>query len=52
MIIISAKVAPYKKLKGGVEFVREIPKSPAGKILRRTIREEFARKRSKNNAKL
>jgi acyl-CoA synthetase (AMP-forming)/AMP-acid ligase II len=49
---VDSKVAPYKKLKGGVEFVREIPKSPAGKILRRTIREEFARKRSKNNAKL
>lgn len=31
--------APYKWLRGGVEFVDEIPKSPSGKILRRLLRD-------------
>ncbi|RCN26957.1 hypothetical protein ANCCAN_27314 [Ancylostoma caninum] len=33
------KVSPYKQLSGGVEFVKEVPKSPSGKILRRLLRE-------------
>ena len=32
--------APYKHLKGGVRFVKEIPKSPNGKILRRVMKEK------------
>jgi len=36
---VSQKVAPYKKLRGGVYFIDKIPKSPAGKILRRLLRE-------------
>ncbi|CAH1791186.1 unnamed protein product [Owenia fusiformis] len=32
-------VAPHKKLRGGVEFCQEIPKSPSGKILRRVLRQ-------------
>ncbi|XP_066275421.1 uncharacterized protein [Branchiostoma lanceolatum] len=35
---VAGKVAPFKKLRGGVEFVKEIPKSASGKILRRTLR--------------
>lgn len=34
------RVAHYKQLKGGVEFIDEIPKSPAGKILRRFLRDK------------
>ncbi|KAK2172809.1 hypothetical protein NP493_926g01032 [Ridgeia piscesae] len=41
---IADKVAPYKHLRGGVEFRKEIPKSAAGKILRRILRDEFAEK--------
>ncbi|ORY38884.1 acetyl-CoA synthetase-like protein [Rhizoclosmatium globosum] len=39
---IDAKVAPHKKLRGGVEFVAEIPKSASGKILRRILRTQDA----------
>jgi acyl-CoA synthetase (AMP-forming)/AMP-acid ligase II len=39
--------SPYKWLKGGVEFLDAIPKSPSGKILRRLLRdkEKAAKKR-------
>ena len=34
---LGKRVAPYKKLRGGVEFVDSIPKNPSGKILRRVL---------------
>ncbi|KAI9495288.1 hypothetical protein BDB00DRAFT_814002 [Zychaea mexicana] len=37
------RVAQHKRLRGGVKVVNEIPKSPTGKILRRTVR-DMARK--------
>ncbi|CAH1791187.1 unnamed protein product [Owenia fusiformis] len=36
---VEGLVAPHKKLRGGVEFCQEIPKSPSGKILRRILRQ-------------
>ncbi|KAJ3546054.1 hypothetical protein NM208_g2201 [Fusarium decemcellulare] len=36
---MEARVAKYKRLKGGAVFVDMIPKNPSGKILRRTLRE-------------
>ncbi|XP_013418047.1 4-coumarate--CoA ligase 1 [Lingula anatina] len=45
---VAGKLAPYKRLRGGVEFVDEIPKSASGKILRRLIRDEIAKRRTKS----
>ncbi|KAI9341957.1 hypothetical protein BDR26DRAFT_933778 [Obelidium mucronatum] len=39
---IDKKVAPHKRLRGGVEFVNEIPKAASGKILRRILRVQDA----------
>jgi len=35
---LGSKVANHKKLRGGVRFVDEIPKSVSGKILRRLLK--------------
>ncbi|KAL8767745.1 MAG: hypothetical protein Q9209_005831 [Squamulea sp. 1 TL-2023] len=35
---LAAKVASHKRLRGGVRFVDEIPKSASGKILRRVLK--------------
>lgn len=40
---VEERVAPYKKLRGGVVFVDAIPKSPSGKILRKVLREQAAK---------
>ena len=32
---VAEKVSPHKKLRGGVRFTNEIPKTASGKILRR-----------------
>ena len=37
--------AKHKWLRGGVEFVDEVPKSASGKILRRVLRHREKRKR-------
>ncbi|KAI6197472.1 hypothetical protein M3Y94_01228300 [Aphelenchoides besseyi] len=36
---VNDRVAMYKQLKGGIEFVTQIPKSISGKILRRQLRD-------------
>jgi acyl-CoA synthetase (AMP-forming)/AMP-acid ligase II len=41
MRYVAAHVAPYKKVRA-VEFIREIPKSPSGKILRRILRDKVS----------
>lgn len=35
---VNAKVAHYKKLKGGVKFIESIPRNPNGKILRNELK--------------
>lgn len=47
---VEERAANYKKLRGGVLFVEAIPKSPAGKILRKVLREEA--KKEKIGSKL
>lgn len=40
-IFVDENVAPYKKLRGGVEFIDEIPRSSSGKILRRELKDRL-----------
>lgn len=47
---VKERVVPYKRLDGGVIFVREIPKSASGKILRRILRNQLAAERTSNDA--
>src|SRR5437773_7993709 len=42
----------YKWLKGGVEFIDVIPKSPSGKILRRLLRDKERERLRKERARL
>ncbi|KAE9551854.1 hypothetical protein FO519_004928 [Halicephalobus sp. NKZ332] len=45
---IAEKLSYYKHLKGGVEFVQEIPRTASGKIMRRYFRDrEATRRKSK-----
>ena len=39
---VKDRVAPHKRLDGGVVFTDAIPKSASGKILRRILREQLA----------
>lgn len=43
---LNKQVAPYKKLRGGIRFVDAIPKSNAGKILRRVLVEQAKQENS------
>ena len=47
MEFVAKKALPQKKLRGGVEFVEQIPKSASGKILRRMLRKQEKEKRRK-----
>ena len=49
---LQAKVANHKRLRGGVRYVDEIPKSASGKILRRMLKEKAKRERGEGKAKL
>ena len=42
---LSTKLSPHKRLRGGVRFVDVIPKSAAGKVLRRMLVEESKKER-------
>lgn len=42
---VEEKKASHKWIKGGIEFVDSIPKSPSGKILRRLLRDREASRR-------
>jgi 4-coumarate--CoA ligase len=40
---VKQRVAPFKRLDGGIAFTDAIPKSASGKILRRLLRDELAK---------
>lgn len=42
---LSARVANHKRLRGGIKWVDEVPKSPNGKILRRVLRNRAQEKK-------
>lgn len=45
---VAKMLSAYKHLKGGVEFINAIPRSEAGKILRRQLLREHLDKRQKS----
>jgi acyl-CoA synthetase (AMP-forming)/AMP-acid ligase II len=49
MNFVAARVAPHKKVRA-VEFIDEIPKSPAGKILRRVLKERVRTRHADRHA--
>ncbi|KAJ4314728.1 hypothetical protein N0V84_008721 [Fusarium piperis] len=49
---LGSRVGPSKRLRGGVRFVKEIPKSPSGKILRRILRDQMNKEEGGTRAKL
>lgn len=49
---LAKRVSPPKRLRGGVRFTKAIPKSQAGKILRRVLREEAKRESQASGSKL
>lgn len=49
---LEGKVAQHKRLRGGVRFVNEIPKSVSGKILRRVLKAQMKEEAKAPKAKL
>lgn len=49
---LDEKVSPPKRLRGGVRFIDAIPKSQAGKILRRILKEQAKKEDADPKAKL
>lgn len=49
---VKKEKAHYKWLKGGIEFVDIIPKSPSGKILRRILRDQERQESRRSEARL
>ena len=47
---LSERVSPHKKLRGGVAFIEAIPKSNAGKILRRVLVERAKAERTEETS--
>ncbi|KAH7701044.1 Protein ACS-14, partial [Aphelenchoides avenae] len=48
---VADRVSHYKRLVGGVEFIREIPRNPTGKVLRRQLKEEFLKRSTNGNGR-
>lgn len=48
---VASRVTNHKRLRGGIRFVNEIPKSAAGKILRRVLRDQIKEELGKKSLK-
>ncbi|KAI9882602.1 MAG: hypothetical protein M1823_005649 [Watsoniomyces obsoletus] len=48
---VKERVANHKRLRGGVRFVKQIPKSASGKILRRLLKVEAEKEKEKEKEK-
>uniref|UniRef100_A0A1Q3FNH4 Putative acyl-coa synthetase n=1 Tax=Culex tarsalis TaxID=7177 RepID=A0A1Q3FNH4_CULTA len=46
---VDGQVSDFKRLRGGVRFVDELPKSAAGKVLRRLVKEMVSKKEEKSD---
>ncbi|KZP23323.1 acetyl-CoA synthetase-like protein [Athelia psychrophila] len=49
---IGTALSKYKRLRGGIAVVSEIPKSPTGKVLRRVLQDEYEQQTQKPSARL
>lgn len=38
--LVATQAAGYKRLRGGVKFVKSLPRNPTGKLLRRELRKQ------------
>jgi acyl-coenzyme A synthetase/AMP-(fatty) acid ligase len=47
---VKERVAPYKRLDGGIVFTDTIPKSASGKILRRLLRDAFEQEQQQSTS--
>ncbi|KAF7335631.1 hypothetical protein MVEN_02218000 [Mycena venus] len=45
-------LSKYKWLRGGIEIVKEIPKTPTGKTMRRVLQDQYERRAKETKAKL
>ncbi|KAI8886389.1 acetyl-CoA synthetase-like protein [Backusella circina FSU 941] len=48
---VNSNVVQYKKLRGGIRLIDQVPKSPSGKILRREVREWVKKEQSEEKVK-
>ena len=49
---VRERVAPFKRLTGGVVFIDAVPKNPSGKILRRQLRDQARREALSTTARI
>ena len=48
---VAENVASHKRLRGGIRFIEEIPKSASGKILRRVLKDQAKEEDNKSGKK-
>jgi acyl-CoA synthetase (AMP-forming)/AMP-acid ligase II len=48
---LQQRVSPHKRLRGGIRFVDAIPKSAAGKVLRRVLAEQARKEAASSNGR-